>query len=52
LGVRGPDLAQFQTLEEPGEVELAADIVVVDGGAEDSVFKEEAWQKIMRIVAE
>jgi hypothetical protein len=37
-------------LEEPGEAELAADVVVVDGGAEDSIFKEEAWQRIRRIV--
>jgi hypothetical protein len=51
LGVSGPDLAQFQTLEEPREAELAADIVVVDDGAEDSIFMEEAWQKIRKIVA-
>jgi hypothetical protein len=50
LKVSGPDLEQFQTLEEPGEAELAADVVVVESGVEDPVFKEEAWQKIRIIV--
>jgi hypothetical protein len=38
-------------LEEPAAAELAADVVVVDGAVEDYIFKEEAWQKITRILA-
>jgi hypothetical protein len=37
-------------LEEPGEAESAADVVVVEIGVEGSVFKEEARQKIRIIV--
>jgi 3-hydroxyacyl-CoA dehydrogenase len=37
-------------LEEPGKAELAAADVVVEIGVEDSVLKEEAWQKIRIIV--
>jgi hypothetical protein len=37
-------------LEEPGEAELTADVVVVESGVEDSVFKEESWRKVRIIV--
>jgi hypothetical protein len=37
-------------LEEPGKEELADDVLVVEGGVENSIFREKAWQKIQMIV--